>query len=1237
MGDLSLANATLADIRRMLNRESAAADLLDDFDAFAAGTILASGALLTPGALALLGPLSASTAAGRRLIAWFTERTAPSALVRYQRLAAAHKLLVYTAFFEAAQIPLRIVHPKFELAGDEREALLAEGELKDPWDTLAVVPHPAVALDDQVASLHGAYLRSTEGLRTFLEQLDEVRALDPVLSDQLAQALLVLPHLAAETYRAQYLDLMATSERFAVWVERHEQRGLDLGLKRLQAAVHEYAEAMGAKTDAVLDALAIRYARRVAEPIVDDAPALEGDLCFPTRAEAFVPQAFQLHVVSGTRPAKLESEADWAEREVQDDLTATLAAYFDAPHSAEAPLLILGQPGSGKSLLTEMLAAKLATPQFNVVRIALRDVDVTQSLRSLLAAHLQEVSDRDDMRWRVFSMARPETPPLLLLDGFDEVLQTTGRIHARFLEDVRAFQRDEADEGRPVRVVVTSRITLIDKTIVPVGTTVLRLQEFDAARRDAWIATWNRHNAEHFERAGVEPFALPDDEEVTRLAAQPLLLLMLALYDSGPNRLRHAVAAGLERTGLYDDLLRNFIHRERVKGDRSAAFQLLKDAGRDAAIDADMQRLRVVALGMHNRRTLHVDGPQLDADLEHFGCAPEPSGEDTELALSPGERVLGSFFFVHESQTRTADDGRAAKSFEFLHNTFGEFLTADFMTNALLAAAAGSESHRTRDTAPDRWPTAFMHVPLFERPVVLQLLGESIARQVRLRGLDAEALAANLAESVDGQLDDILDGESACLSVQDSTPFLAEPLLTRSAIYTANLLLVHATVATVLDQSWAVDPGRLRNLGLLWRMPWYPETLSAFTNLLADRPDEKRSVEVRHNQALPSLTTDLGGLAHAADVLNDDHAAHVGLIAYDELPFGAFSDLALDPLADGGLMLSLALRGVRADGWRPGTFGADELADFIKDIGFPELLSPIGAEVFALLDDPDTPAHQAESVYDLLLGVTEWTDVLLAAPDPVAIALIRLMNREPATVYELVDWIRKNGLTRLEAHPRTCAELVRLVRRSRHAEDVALLEELARTTEEPEILAALAGCRGEAPLSQVAEHAAERILAMEADGQRVLSRVSPASLRDLVEGADAAPPLPALRTWLGSIADAPATAPLDVWHRMLLTRRGRRRVDRGSVNTPSFNLAMTRSAGARRALLHLFASDKAETLSWERDEANLVPISLTARDVEDFPLGGVKDALCLGPEVLGTEAYDKLVELVEQLKLNQHR
>ena len=100
-----------------------------------------------------------------------------------------------------------------------------------------------------------------------------------------------------------------------------------------------------------------------------------------------------------------------------------------------------------------------------------------------------------------------------------------------------------------------------------------------------------------------------------------------------------------------------------------------------------MQRLRVVALGMHNRRTLHVDGPQLDADLEHFGCAPEPSGDDTELALSPGERVLGSFFFVHESQTRTADDGRAAKSFEFLHNTFGEFLTADFMTNALLAAA----------------------------------------------------------------------------------------------------------------------------------------------------------------------------------------------------------------------------------------------------------------------------------------------------------------------------------------------------------------------------------------------------------------------------------------------------------------------------------------------------------------------------------------------------------------------
>ena len=50
-------------------------------------------------------------------------------------------------------------------------------------------------------------------------------------------------------------------------------------------------------------------------------------------------------------------------------------------------------------------------------------------------------------------------------------------------------------QHRPVRIIVTSRITLIDKAIIPPGTTVMRLEPFNEPRRTEWITRWNACNA----------------------------------------------------------------------------------------------------------------------------------------------------------------------------------------------------------------------------------------------------------------------------------------------------------------------------------------------------------------------------------------------------------------------------------------------------------------------------------------------------------------------------------------------------------------------------------------------------------------------------------------------------------------------------------------------------------------------------------------------------------------------
>ena len=66
-----------------------------------------------------------------------------------------------------------------------------------------------------------------------------------------------------------------------------------------------------------------------------------------------------------------------------------------------------------------------------------------------------------------------------MLDGFDELLQATGITQTDFLLRVQAFQEREADQGRPLTVIVTSRIAVIDRARIPHGTVAVRLEPFN--------------------------------------------------------------------------------------------------------------------------------------------------------------------------------------------------------------------------------------------------------------------------------------------------------------------------------------------------------------------------------------------------------------------------------------------------------------------------------------------------------------------------------------------------------------------------------------------------------------------------------------------------------------------------------------------------------------------------------------------------------------------------------------
>jgi hypothetical protein len=124
-----------------------------------------------------------------------------------------------------------------------------------------------------------------------------------------------------------------------------------------------------------------------------------------------------------------------------------------------------------------------------------------------------------------------------------------------------------------------------------------------------------------------------------KLAGQPLLLLMLALYDADGNALRR-FASGLDRTDLYEELLTSFARREVLK----RPSELVGDDP-TMAIEEEMRRLSIVALAMFNRSSQWVTEGDLEQDLNAIFGRPAP-GKRADLRAPTGaaEQTLGVSF-----------------------------------------------------------------------------------------------------------------------------------------------------------------------------------------------------------------------------------------------------------------------------------------------------------------------------------------------------------------------------------------------------------------------------------------------------------------------------------------------------------------------------------------------------------------------------------------------------------------
>jgi hypothetical protein len=517
--------------------------------------------------------------------------------------------------------------------------------------------------------LHRWSSQTASSLVSFLEGLALWDSLDHTGKSQAATVLREdLPMIAVERYEELYQRLAVQVPEFGFWswsrehaATRYEVRTVSSSLARLESLLSALPET--SRLDDRRRSLQRANHAAIRRPALAD-EGLSG-ATIPALEAIYLDPVFKVRQVRAGD--HLADEGWWAEVHPERDLAKLIASALTGPDGTALPVLVLGQPGAGKSALTTVLAARLPATDFMPLRVELREVPADADLQDQIE-HAIRVTTGEALSWPDLARSADGALPVVLLDGFDELLQATGVSQSDYLERVARFQEREADQGRPVAVLVTSRTAVAGRARVRVGTLVIRLEPFSAEQVEHWLSIWNSANAAALFARGLAPLQAEHLIAHGDLAAQPLLLLMLALYDTDDNMLQRQ-SGTFGTAQLYDQLLTAFAAREVRKqhpGSPDAAIQEL--------VEHELLRLSVTAFAAFNRGQQWVSAADLDADLTALLGHPVTGQTTLRAPLGPGERLLGRFFFVQRAQARR--DGRRLETYEFLHSTFGEYLVA---------------------------------------------------------------------------------------------------------------------------------------------------------------------------------------------------------------------------------------------------------------------------------------------------------------------------------------------------------------------------------------------------------------------------------------------------------------------------------------------------------------------------------------------------------------------------------
>ena len=401
--------------------------LIEKLDTLLGGLILVAGA--GAGLAAVGGPGLAPLAAFGAAWGWVEQKDQALTLLhraidtvwrkvdrssgyeRQQLIAVAHTTIVVAAFFDVFSESVRDeLRRKLQITETDKQQLMRvrprQGETLFESLYAAEVPAPCAArgFDDNVREIMSWMTRLARQLDFSITDIAGEEVNWPSILEK-----------SIERYRSHYLTLAATVPEFMVWAMLGEHAATRSAMGELRADI---AAALDASRDALgrverllalgstpaerLDlCAAVERANRGAlrQPILPDTERYGNDIRIPAVKDIYINPRYRITLTENARPT---DEKWWeCERQSRDDFDLMLASHVMAGDSIRLPLLLLGHPGAGKSLLMKVLAARLPAAAYTVVRVPLRRVGANAPILDQVQQALNLMTHNRVEWWRL--------------------------------------------------------------------------------------------------------------------------------------------------------------------------------------------------------------------------------------------------------------------------------------------------------------------------------------------------------------------------------------------------------------------------------------------------------------------------------------------------------------------------------------------------------------------------------------------------------------------------------------------------------------------------------------------------------------------------------------------------------------------------------------------------------------------------------------------------------------------